>query len=140
MYKHFIFAIALFCSSLAQAKELNYGDYSTAYMTCISKISPESADADRQMERCQIEESNELEKEIDKLGTAIKAMPKFKEYNAMHNITLSESIQMRKKYGEAYCEIDTNIREHSRSLNYCRLTVLNNLYVDLYNLYIAIKK
>lgn len=140
MYKFAIFAIALLSSGFAQAQNLNYGDYSKEYTTCLEKISWDSEDADRQMENCRLKECEELAKEIDKLLPAVLAMPKFKEYNSMHNITLSESVQMRKKYGEAFCEMDTNIRGHSRALSQCRLTMLNNLYIDLHNLYNAAKK
>ena len=140
MYKYAIFAIALLSSGFAQAQNLNYGDYSKEYTNCLEKISFDAEDADRQMENCRIQECNELVKEIDKLGKALLPLPKFKQYNSMHNITLSESIQMRKKYGDAFCEMEMNISGHSRSLNQCRLTMLNNLYIDLYNLYNAAKK
>ena len=79
MYKHFIFVIALLCSGLAQAEDLNYGDYSAAYMDCLNNVSLGMGTLDQQMEKCRVEECAELEIEIDKFVKALKVMPKFQE-------------------------------------------------------------
>ena len=135
MRKYLMLTAALLYSGLAQAESLGYGDYSKEYTECMRAIPLDISDSMPLMEKCRTEEYERLQEKIKDLENTVKTLPQFNKYNNTDGLSLSENIRYREKYAELYCNMDMDIRKNSRSWNDCRLEQMNNLYIDLYNLY-----
>ena len=137
MKKTLFVALMLSMTSLAHAKEVDYGSYSDEYDKCIEKISfnnPDFQIVAAQVRKCKKDEYNAIISEIEKYKQAITHVASFSEYNNNKELSLSNNIDGYNEYIEKYCNIIASLQKERDSFEECQFEEIQNLYVDLYKL------